>query len=60
MTFDNIGAKGEIAHDEQFQLWQQCFQLYLTIELSFTEIYSVFATMFSKLSATELLFVGKG
>ena len=26
-TFENIVAKGEIAHDEQFLLWPQCFQL---------------------------------
>ena len=32
MTFENIVAKGEIAHDEQFLLWPQCFQFYLTIK----------------------------
>ena len=39
-------AKDEI--DKQFLLWPQCFQLYLTINLSFMEIFEVFATMFSK------------
>ena len=54
-------AKGEIAHDEQFLLWPQCFQLYLTMKLSFMEIFEVFVTMFSKLSAADLLYiVGKG
>ena len=24
-TFENIVAKGEIGHDEQFLLWPQCF-----------------------------------
>ena len=44
-TFENIVAKGEIAHDMQFFLWPQCFQLYLTIKLSFMEIFQVFASM---------------
>ena len=60
MTFENIEAKGEIAHDEQFLLWPQCFQLYLTIELSFMEIFQVFVTIFLKSSAADLLYVGKG
>ena len=38
-TFENMVAKGEIAHDEQFLLWPQCFQLYLTIQLFFMEIF---------------------
>ena len=53
-------AKGEIAYDEQFYLWPQCFQLYFTIMLSFMEIFQVFVTMFSKSSAADLLYVGKG
>ena len=32
--FENIVAKGEIAHDEQFLFWSQYFQLYLTIKLN--------------------------
>ena len=50
---DNIVAKGEIAHDEQFHLWPQCFQFYLTIKLSFMEFFQVFVTMFSKVSAAD-------
>ena len=53
----NNVAKGEIAHDEQFLLWPQCFQLYLTIKLSCMEIIQVFANMFSNLSAADLLYV---
>ena len=34
-TFENIVTKGKIAHDEQFLLWPQGFQLYLTLNLSF-------------------------
>ena len=40
--FENIMAKGEIARDEQFPLLPQCFQLFLTIKLSFMEIFSGF------------------
>ena len=46
-------VKGEIAHHEQFHLWPQCFQLYLTIKLSFMEIFHVFVTLFSKSSAAD-------
>ena len=60
MTFENVVAKGEIAHHEQFHLWPQRFQLYLTIKLSFMDILQIFVTMFSKSSAADLLYVGKG
>ena len=53
--FENNVAKGEIAHDEP-----QCFQLYLTIKLYFMEIFHVFVTIFSKSSAAEFVYVGKG
>ena len=60
-TFEDIVAKGEIAlYYEQFLFWQQCFQLYLTIQLYFIEIFHVFVNMLSKSSASELLHVGKG
>ena len=59
-TFENIVAKGEIARDEQFPLWPQCFQLYLTVKISLVEIFQVFVTMFSKSSAADLLYIGKG
>ena len=35
---ENIEAKVEIAQDEQFLLWPQCFQRCLTIKLSFMEL----------------------
>ena len=57
MTFENIVAKGEIAHNAQFLLSPHCFQLYLTIKLSPLEIFQVCVNMFSKLSAVELLYV---
>ena len=48
-------AKREIAHDEP-----QGFQLYLTIKLTFMEIFQVCVTLFSKSSAADLFYVGKG
>ena len=59
-TYENILAKGEIAHDEQFLHWSQCFQLYLTSKLSFVVIFQVCVTMFSKSSAAYVLYVEKG
>ena len=43
MTFENIVAKGEIAHDE------------LTIKPSFMEIIQVFVTLVSKAYAADLM-----
>ena len=53
-------AKVSIAHDEQFHLGPKCFQLYLTIKPSLMEIVQEFVTMFSKSSAADVLYVGKG
>ena len=53
-------TKGEIAHDEQFLLWPQGFQLYFTIKLSFMETFQVFVTIITKSFAEDLLYVGKG
>ena len=33
ITYENIVAKGEIAHDEQFLLLPQCFQLFSRVSL---------------------------
>ena len=52
-------SKGEIPDDEQFHLLPQCFQLYLTIKLSFMTIFQVFFPMFSKSSA-GIVVCGKG
>ena len=37
-----------------------CFQLYSIIVLSFKEIFCAFVQIFSKSSAADLLYVGKG
>ena len=34
-SFENIVAKGEFAHDEQFHLWPLCFHLYYKIKAFF-------------------------
>ena len=49
-TFENIMAKGEFFHDKQFPLCDN----------DFTFFFKVLVTMFSKSSATDLLYVGKG
>ena len=54
--FENIVAKGEIAHDEQFLLWPQCFQIYLTIKLSFKFL----SLCFQSRLLYDLLYVRKG
>ena len=59
-TYETIEANKEIAHDEQFLLLPQCFQLDLVIILSFIEIVHDFANMFSKTSAADFLYVEKG
>ena len=59
-TFENTVTKGEIAQNKQFLLLLQCFQLDSVIILSFIKICNIFANMFSKLSAADLLYVGKG
>ena len=42
MAFKKIVTKGEIAHDEQFHLFPQYFQLYLIVNLSLMEIPHIF------------------
>ena len=53
-------AKCEIAHDEQFLLWPQCFQLYLTVNKAiFYGDFSGFYHYVLKSSAADLLYMGK-
>ena len=51
-AFKNIVGKGEIAHNEQFLLFPQCFLLNQIIESPFVHIFdiiSLFAAEFEKL-----------
>ena len=59
-TFENIVTKGEIAQNKQFLLLLHYFQLISENNPPFTEIFYVYDYMFSKASAADLLYVGKG
>ena len=52
-------AKVEIVHDEQFISLQTMFKLYSTIKVTFIEVYHICNQPFLKLSAVDLLYVGK-
>ena len=55
----HYGQRWKLLIDEQFHLWPKNFQLYLTIKLSFIEIFHVFVNKFWKSSSAELLYVAK-
>ena len=38
MTFENIVAQGEIAHNEQFLIFPQCFHLNSIVIISYIEL----------------------
>ena len=46
-NFENIVAKREMAHDEQFLNLPQCLQLYAVIIFSFLKIFHIIALMYS-------------
>ena len=57
----NMVTKEEIAKNEQFLLLSQCFQLNVFNNwTSFKGSFQIVSGMFSKSSAAELLYVGKG
>ena len=49
-----------LSHIQMSLLLPQSFQLYLIVKPTFIEIFHICVTMFSKLSAAELLYVRKG
>ena len=53
-------AKGEIAQNKKLLRLPQCFQLFSLIVPLFIELNYIFDKMFSKPSAADLLYVGKG
>ena len=59
MNYENIVTRGQIGHNEDFSLLPQCLQLYSLIKRSFIEHFQVFAKIFSKKSAADLLYVEK-
>ena len=54
-SFENYMTKAEIAHNEQFVHFQQCFQLFPIIILSILEIFHVF-----KVICYRFVVCGKG
>ena len=62
ITFEKNVAKEEIAHDELyiFLLLPQCLYLNSIIVLLFRDSVLIFDKMFTKSSAVDLLYVGKG
>ena len=61
MPFEIMATKEEIAQNEQFLLLSPCFQLHSIIVLSFERGFPEnYGYMFSKSSAADLLYVGKG
>ena len=58
-TFENSVAKGEIAHNEQFHLLPQYFQLDSANNLIIKDIFYICVYMISKLFAANILLCGK-
>ena len=59
-TFENIVAKWEIAHYEQFLLLPHCFQRYQFIILSFIDIFHSFVDIFFEVACCRFVVCGKG
>ena len=55
-----MSTKEEIAQNEQFLLLSSCFQLFSISVLWFKGSFQICSDMFSKSSAADLLYVGKG
>ena len=53
-------AKEEISQNDQVLLLPQCFQPASVIKPIFIELFCVFAKLFSKSYAAEMLYVGNG
>ena len=56
-TYENIVTKGEMAQYDQFLILPQCFQLFFVI---IPVIIDIFVKTFSKSSAADMSYVGKG
>ena len=59
MNFETMVTEGEIAHDEQFLLLPQYFQLYSMIKLLFLEVNHITNQGFLKSPAADLLCMEK-
>ena len=59
-TFENIVGKGEIARNEQFLLFPQCFLLNHLIVSQFVHIYDIISLFASEFEDTKIGISGKG
>ena len=59
-AFENIVGKEEIAHNEQFLLFQQCFQFYLIIVYPFVHIFDIISLFAAELEEPKIGRTGKG
>ena len=60
LTFESSVTKGEIAQNEQILLVPQRFHLVLIINISFMEIFYIFANICFQTFAADLLNVREG
>ena len=59
-VFENIVGKGEIARNEQFLLFPQCFLLYQIIVSPFVHIFSIISLCAAELKDPTIRISGKG
>ena len=59
-AFENIVGKGEIAHNEQFLLFPQCFLLNQIIVSPFIHIFEVVSFLVAELEEPKIGLSGKG
>ena len=58
-AFENIVKKGEIAHNKQFLLFPQCFQLGQIIAYPFVHIFDIVSLFSAELEMPEIGKLGK-
>ena len=59
-AFENIVGKGEIAHNERFLLFPQCFLLKHIIVSPFVHIYDIISLFAAELEEPRIGISGKG
>ena len=59
-AFENIVGKGEIAHNEQFLLFPQCFQLNQKTVTPFVHIFDIISLFAVHLEEPKIGISGKG
>ena len=59
-AFENIVGKGEIARNEQFLLFRQCFQLNQIIVNPFVHIFDIISLFAAEMEKLKICISGKG